>query len=114
MTTPAKGRPTERGTALVRTIAGLAIGSTAVGIGGLFLTNIAALAIVLILAACWVLADTDRAVRLALIIRAVRGVPSESTPENPPDQGPPAGPARAVGGDWRVLVNSLRRGDRQT
>lgn len=114
MTAPAKGRLLERGAALVKMIMGLAIGSTAVGIGELFLTNITALAIVLILAACWVLADTGRAERLALIIRAVRGAHSEPTPEDAPDQGPLAAPPRAAGGHWRVLANALRRGDRQT
>lgn len=83
------------------------------GIGELFLRNIAALTIPLIFAACWVLAYTGRAERLALIIRAIRGAPSEPTPENAPGRGTPAAPSRAVGGHWRALVNALRRGDHE-
>ncbi|WP_460355867.1 hypothetical protein [Actinoallomurus acanthiterrae] len=98
----------------MKAISGLAIGSTAVGIGGLFLTNIAAIAIVLILAACWVLADAGRAERLALIIRAIHGAPSESiSKEGAPAQVSPTTPPRAVDGHWRVLTNALRRDDRQ-
>jgi hypothetical protein len=113
MTTPAKSRLLGSGAAIVKAIAGLAIGSTAFGIGGLFLTNLTASAIVLILAACWVLADAERADRLALIIHAVRGTPSEPAPEEAPGKASPATPPRAVGGHWRVLAHVLRHGDRQ-
>ncbi|WP_285565933.1 hypothetical protein [Actinoallomurus iriomotensis] len=78
--------------------------------GGLFSTDIAALTIVLILAGCWVLADTGRAARLALIIRALRGESSEpAAGATVPDPRLSTASPQAIRGRGRTLAKVLRR-----
>jgi hypothetical protein len=107
---PGESDPVERSAVFVRRVRRALIVSTFVAIGGLFSTDIAALTIVLILAACWVLADTSRAARLALIIRAVRGESSEPTPGTTvPDPRLSTASPQAVRGRGRMLAKVLRR-----